>query len=82
MLEISGPSLTPESVLLASGHVERFNDFLVRDPTTEICHRADKLIEAHIEELLEKPETENKEDLNRLYARIGGMKAQELHDTI
>ena len=78
MLEISGPSLTPELVLAASGHVSRFSDFLVRDPSNGTCHRADKVVEKHIEELLEKPETENRDHLEKVFLEAGSYKADEL----
>jgi glycyl-tRNA synthetase (class II) len=43
------PSLTPECVLKASGHVDRFTDFMVRDEVTKECYRADKLVEEFID---------------------------------
>jgi glycyl-tRNA synthetase len=45
--------VTPEVVLRASGHVERFTDFMVTDVKTGDCHRADHLLEHHLEALLE-----------------------------
>lgn len=45
--------MTPEIVLKASGHVERFTDFMVTDIKTGDCHRADHLLEAHLEAILE-----------------------------
>jgi glycyl-tRNA synthetase (class II) len=41
--------VTPEVVLRASGHVERFTDFMVTDALTHDCHRADHLLEAALE---------------------------------
>lgn len=34
MLEVECPAVTPEAVLKASGHVERFTDFMVTDTKT------------------------------------------------
>jgi hypothetical protein len=34
MLEVECPAVTPEAVLKASGHVERFTDFMVTDQKT------------------------------------------------
>lgn len=34
MLEVECPAVTPEAVLKASGHVERFTDFMVTDEKT------------------------------------------------
>mmetsp|Transcript_32345 Transcript_32345/g.5839 ORF Transcript_32345/g.5839 Transcript_32345/m.5839 type:complete len:129 (-) Transcript_32345:1522-1908(-) len=52
MLEFSGTNITPESVLQASGHVEKFSDFMVKEEGTGICFRADKYLENYIEEKL------------------------------
>ncbi len=41
--------MTPEVVLKASGHVERFTDFMVTDMGNGSCHRADHLLEAELE---------------------------------
>jgi len=41
--------VTPEMVLKASGHVDRFTDFMVRDVVTHDCHRADHLLKATLE---------------------------------
>jgi hypothetical protein len=53
MLEIATVCMTPEPVLKASGHVDRFTDLMVKDEKTADCFRADKLLEAHIDKLLE-----------------------------
>lgn len=34
MLEVECPAVTPEAVLKASGHVDRFTDFMVTDEKT------------------------------------------------
>jgi glycyl-tRNA synthetase (class II) len=49
------PAVTPEAVLKASGHVDRFTDFMVTDTKTGDCHRADHLLKAALEALLENP---------------------------
>eukprot|EP00455_Lapot_gusevi_P004261 TRINITY_DN1176_c0_g1_i1.p1 TRINITY_DN1176_c0_g1~~TRINITY_DN1176_c0_g1_i1.p1 ORF type:complete len:683 (-),score=282.08 TRINITY_DN1176_c0_g1_i1:70-2118(-) len=54
MLEIQTVCMTPEVVLKASGHVDRFTDLMVKDEKTGDCYRADKLLEAHIDKLLEE----------------------------
>eukprot|EP00955_Chlamydomonas_euryale_P007162 75816-Chlamydomonas_euryale.AAC.6 len=53
MLELECPAVTPEVVLKASGHVERFTDFMVTDTKTGECYRADHLLEHHLEAILE-----------------------------
>lgn len=44
MMEVECPSVTPEVVLKASGHVDRFNDLMVKDVKTLDCFRADHLL--------------------------------------
>ncbi len=43
-MEVECPSVTPEIVLKASGHVDRFNDLMVKDVKTQDCYRADHLL--------------------------------------
>merc|ERR1740130_1994764 len=43
MMEVDDTNIMPHDVLATSGHVERFNDFIVKD--TNIFFRADKLLE-------------------------------------
>lgn len=67
MLEINCTCMTPEAVLKASGHVDRFEDFMVRDVKTGECHRADKLLENHIEKVVAKKGKKMKpEEVKRL----------------
>ena len=49
--------MTPEVVLQASGHVERFTDFMVTDALTGEPYRADHLLEVHLEAALEDTKT-------------------------
>ncbi len=51
--QVECPAVTPEVVLQASGHVERFTDFMVTDAMTGEPYRADHLLEAHLETALE-----------------------------
>ncbi len=53
--QVECPAVTPEAVLKASGHVDRFTDFMVTDAKTGDCHRADHLLKAALEALLEDP---------------------------
>jgi glycyl-tRNA synthetase len=53
MMEIEDTNIMPHPVLKASGHVDRFSDFLVRDTADEKkFFRADKLLEDVMEEKL------------------------------
>ena len=45
MLEVDSPMITPYAVLKASGHVERFCDFVVKDAVSGDTLRADHVIE-------------------------------------
>lgn len=54
-MQVECPAVTPEVVLQASGHVERFTDLMVTDLLTGDCHRADHLLEHALEALLEDP---------------------------
>ncbi len=47
--QVECPAVTPEVVLKASGHVDRFTDFMVTDLKTGECYRADHLLEATLE---------------------------------
>jgi glycyl-tRNA synthetase len=83
MLEVECPAVTPEPVLRASGHVERFTDLMVTDVGTGDCHRADHLLEAALEALLEAggkeaPTREEAAAARDLLARVGELKAPEL----
>ena len=44
MMEVECPSVTPEIVLKASGHVDRFSDLMCKDLKTLDCFRADHLL--------------------------------------
>lgn len=57
MLEVDCTALTPEPVLDASGHVERFADLMVKDLTNGECFRLDHLIKAHLEKVCAEKKT-------------------------
>ena len=54
MLEIMTSMLTIEPVLRASGHVDKFTDYMVKDKVNGECVRADKFLKEHIAKLIEK----------------------------
>lgn len=45
-MEIQSPTIMPEAVFEASGHLDDFTDWIVDCPTCEASHRADHLVEA------------------------------------
>ncbi|XP_076940942.1 glycine--tRNA ligase, mitochondrial 1-like [Bidens hawaiensis] len=53
MLEVDCPCVTPEVVLKASGHVEKFTDLMVKDEKTGNCYRADHLLKDFCKDKLE-----------------------------
>eukprot|EP01134_Creolimax_fragrantissima_P003720 CFRG3720T1 len=57
MSEIEACIMTPEPVLKASGHVDRFTDLMCQDTVTGENFRADHLLEAELERLLEGKDT-------------------------
>jgi len=57
MLEIQATQLTPYVVLKASGHVDKFSDFMVKDVKTGECFRADHLLKGHLEKLISDKKT-------------------------
>lgn len=53
LVKVECPAVTPEVVLKASGHVDRFTDLMVTDKITGDCHRADHLLKNALEAKLE-----------------------------
>eukprot|EP00095_Tigriopus_kingsejongensis_P005100 maker-scaffold161_size295871-snap-gene-1.26 protein:Tk05100 transcript:maker-scaffold161_size295871-snap-gene-1.26-mRNA-1 annotation:"hypothetical protein TcasGA2_TC013782" len=51
MLEVDCTMLTPEAVLKASGHVDKFADLMVKDLKNGECFRLDHLIKSHLEKV-------------------------------
>ncbi|CAD5211148.1 unnamed protein product [Bursaphelenchus okinawaensis] len=85
MLEVECSALTPENVLKASGHVERFVDWMVKDEKTGDCFRADHLIKNSVEEILSKDKKlskEKRDELEDVLVKLDGFTSEEMHDTI
>ena len=57
MLEVDCTMLTPETVLKASGHVDKFADLMVKDLGNGECFRLDHLIKAHLEKVKSEKKT-------------------------
>lgn len=62
MLELEGTCLTPEPVLKASGHVDKFADLMVKDSVSGDCFRADHLLRDHLDGLLSSKDSKLSED--------------------
>ncbi|KAL6646257.1 hypothetical protein ACP70R_017865 [Stipagrostis hirtigluma subsp. patula] len=81
MLEVDCPCVTPEIVLKASGHVEKFTDLMVKDEKTGTCYRADHLLKDFCKEKLEKDLTlppEKAEEFKRVLTILDDLSAEEL----
>jgi glycyl-tRNA synthetase len=81
MLEVDCPCVTPEVVLKASGHVEKFTDLMVKDEKTGSCYRADHLLKDFCKEKLERDTTlspEKIEELNHVLAVLDDLSAEQL----
>lgn len=69
MLEIDCPALTIMPVFKASGHIDRFSDYLVKDVVTNECFRVDHLIKSHLEQLISQ-KTESKEHYGEALKKV------------
>ncbi|DAZ99025.1 TPA: hypothetical protein N0F65_010911 [Lagenidium giganteum] len=82
LLEVECTNLMPEVVLKTSGHVDRFTDLMVKCTKSGECYRADKLLEDHVENLLNKNPTMSAEEQekHRLNATMAeSFSPEELH---
>ena len=88
MLELGCTNLTPFKVFEASGHVDKFTDFMVKDEKTGAFYRADKIIQEHIEKTFEKDAGKNKlkpdliEEMKTINVQIQNYKEKELDEVI
>lgn len=64
MLEVGCTNLMISDVLKTSGHVDKFEDLMVKDVKTGTPRRADKVIEEHITKVL--PKKKKEEERNEL----------------
>ncbi|KAL0397198.1 UNVERIFIED_CONTAM: Glycine--tRNA ligase, mitochondrial 1 [Sesamum calycinum] len=81
MLEIDCPCVTPEIVLKASGHVEKFTDLMVKDEKTGTCYRADHLLKDYCKDKLEKDpnlSAEKAAELKHVLAMLDDFSPEEL----
>lgn len=85
MLQVDCATLTPLSVLSASGHLTRFVDLMVKDTKTGECFRADHLIEEHLRKILavnKKLTDEQKLEIEDYLRRVDKMNADEMSQVI
>ncbi|XP_013775246.1 glycine--tRNA ligase-like [Limulus polyphemus] len=81
MLEVDCTMLTPEPVLKASGHVDRFADLMVKDVKNGECFRLDHLIKAHLEKMMmdKKTTAEQKAEYEDIIVKLDGMNKEEMN---
>lgn len=81
MLKVNCSILTPEPVLKASGHVDKFADYMVKDVKSGECFRLDHLIKQHFEKEMANKKTpqEEKDALSLTLARLDGMNMEEMN---
>jgi len=79
MLEVDCTILTPEPILAASGHVERFADLMVKDLKNGECFRLDHLIKAALEKVCaeKKCSKETKAECEDIVVKLDGMGKEE-----
>ncbi|KAJ6216538.1 hypothetical protein RDWZM_007695 [Blomia tropicalis] len=84
MLEVDCTVLTPEPVLKASGHVERFADLMVKDLANGDCFRLDHLIKAHLEKLItdKKISDAEREECKDIIVKLDGFSKDEMNSIL
>lgn len=82
MLEIDTPAMTPDFVLKASGHVDRFTDIMVKDMATGECIRADHLLEDVMEKRMmdTKITAEERAEAKLIHAKADAYTPEELQE--
>ncbi|KAF7136270.1 hypothetical protein RHSIM_Rhsim08G0198100 [Rhododendron simsii] len=81
MLEVDCPCVTPEVVLKASGHVDKFTDLMVKDEKTGTCYRADHLLKDFCKEKIERDPNitaEKAAEFRHVMAVLDDLSAEEL----
>lgn len=80
LLEIEASQLTPEPVLKASGHVDRFADLMIKDVKTGECYRLDHLIKAHLEKLASAKDCgpDKRAEIMKTLAQLDGFSESEM----
>ncbi|XP_076058192.1 glycine--tRNA ligase isoform X2 [Oratosquilla oratoria] len=84
MLKVNCSILTPETVLKASGHVDKFADYMVKDVKTGECFRLDHLIKQSFEKKIadKKTKQEEKDVMNHTINILDGMTMEEMNDLV
>ncbi|OCK76149.1 glycyl-tRNA synthetase-like protein [Lepidopterella palustris CBS 459.81] len=89
MLEVDCTMLTPYEVLKTSGHVDKFSDWMCKDPKTGEIFRADHLVEEVLESRLKgnkeargQKQDEEKEDPKKKKKKVKTIQAIKMDDAL
>ncbi|KAH0556902.1 Glycine--tRNA ligase 1, mitochondrial [Trichoglossum hirsutum] len=90
MLEVDCTMLTPHEVLKTSGHVDKFADWMCKDPKTGEIFRADHLVEEVLEARLkgdkeargQKVEEKEDADAKKKKKKVKDIKVLKLDDNV
>ena len=90
MLEVDCTALTPHDVLKTSGHVDKFADWMCKDPKSGEIFRADHLVEEVLESRLngnkeargQKVEVDEEKDAKKKKKKVKDTKAIKLDDAV
>ncbi|KAJ5643035.1 uncharacterized protein N7484_005542 [Penicillium longicatenatum] len=90
MLEVDTTMLTPHEILKTSGHVDKFADWMCKDPKTGEIFRADHLVEEVLEARLkgdkeargQKVEVDEEKEAKKKRKNKGDKKAVQLDDAL
>jgi glycyl-tRNA synthetase len=79
-LEVDCPCVTPEVVMKASGHVDKFTYLMVKDGKTWMCYQADHLLKNYRKGKLEEDLllSENVNELKQVLAVLDEISAESL----
>lgn len=84
LIEVDCTCVTPEPILKASGHVERFADLMVKDLKTGECFRLDHLIKAFFEDQIKNAtkaggDHPNKDEFEDIVTKLDGFSKDEMN---
>lgn len=85
LMEVEDTNIMPHAVLKASGHVDRFSDFMVKDvKNPNLFYRADKLLEDHMEALMAAKgcTAEQRQEYEKVKNMADGYSREQLRDVL
>lgn len=84
LLQIDTRLITSDAVFIASGHVDKFDDKMVKDKITAECYRADHLIKDHLEKIIQGLDQTSTyyQELLQVLARVDDYSLEEISQLI